>query len=205
MLISVQSFSQKIRGGLALGFNTSQVDGDEVFGYHKFGLNAGPMAIVPFGKHFSVSLETLYNQKGSYQSPQINDSLSGEYKLILNYLDVPVLIHYNDKNIFNVGLGFSWGKLVEFKEWEHGNRIQWNTPYGPYKTSDIEVLLDVQLRLFTGFYFDFRYGYSVAKIRTRTFLNGEVRNQFNNLRSFRLIYVFKDTPSQHKKSSDKSK
>jgi hypothetical protein len=192
--------AQNIKGGLIAGFNITQVDGDEEYGYHKVGLNVGALAIVPFGKKFSASLETIYNQKGSYQSPLFADSLSGEYKLILNYLEVPVLFNYTDKDVIKFGVGFSWGRLVQFKEWQHGNRINWTTPYGPYKVSDTDVLLDVQFKLFTGLYFDLRYAYSVAKIRTREFeikaLNQKwTRKQFNNDATFRLVYVFKDAPS----------
>ncbi len=194
------NIAQNIKGGLIAGFNTTQVDGDEVYGYHKYGLNVGPLAIIPFGKKFSASIETIYNQKGSYQRPRFADSLSGEYKLILNYLEVPILFNYTDKDVIKFGAGFSWGRLVQFKEWQHGNRINWSTPYGPYKNSDVDVLLDVQFKLFTGIHFDLRYAYSVAKIRTREFEINALgqkwtRKQFNNVVTFRLVYVFKDAPS----------
>lgn len=188
-------FSQSIKGGLIAGFNMSQVDGDEVYGYHKYGLNTGAMAIIPLDEKFSISLEILYNQKGSYQRPWFSDdSANGAYKLILNYLDVPVLFQYEDKKVIKFGTGFSWGRLVEFKEWEHEKRIYWDTPYGPYKNSDIDFLFDVQLRLIQGLSFDMRYAYSVGKIRTRTFLTGETRKQFNNMITLRMIYVFRDKP-----------
>ena len=199
--------AQSIKGGLAAGLNVTQVDGDEVFGYHKFGIITGPMAIVPIGKKFSVSIETLYNQKGSIQRPRFNDSLNGAYKLILNYLEVPVLFSYTDKEVIKFGSGFSWGRLVQFKEWEHENRVNWSSPYGPYTNSDVDFLLDIQLKLITGLYFNFRYAYSVKKIRTREFHNvvGDLwtRKQFNNLLSFRLVYIFKDNPSiKSKKDKD---
>ncbi len=203
---NLEGFSQNIKGGLIAGFNATQVDGDEVFGYHKFGLNTGATAIIPINKVFSISIETLYNQKGSYQRPIYNDTVkSGEYKLKLNYLDVPVLFHYEDKGVINFGTGFSWGRLVEFAEWEHGKRINWETQTGPYKSADINWIFDVQLRMKKNFRFDFRYAYSVGKIRTRTFLTGDTRKQFNNLLSFRLIYVFNDSalPAGEAKSKKK--
>ena len=117
ILLPGLSIGQSIKGGLAAGLNATQVDGDEVYGYHKFGLNAGAFAIIPFRKNFSFTLETAYTQKGSYQRPQFADSLTGEYRLILNYVEVPLLFHYIEKDIIKIGTGFSWGKLVEFKEW----------------------------------------------------------------------------------------
>lgn len=206
-LLPTVIFAQSIKGGLALGFNASQVDGDEVFGYHKFGFNTGPFATIPLGKNFSATIETLYNQKGSYQRPQFADSLSGEYQLILNYLDVPVLFQYTDKDVVKFGAGFSWGRLVQFKEWQHGYRINWTNPYGPYKTSDFDFLIDVQFKLTRGFYFDFRYAYSVGKIRTREFHNITgtwTRNQYNNVVALRLVYLFKDSQTV-KNKKDKGK
>jgi hypothetical protein len=204
------AFGQSIRGGLAAGMNAAQVDGDEVYGYHKYGLNAGAFATIPVGKNFSVSIETSYSQKGSYQSPQYADSLSGEYKLILNYVEVPVLFQYTDKDIVKVGTGLSWGRLVQFKEYEHGNRVVWPTSYGPYKTSDTQILVDLQLKLFTGFYFNLRYGYSLGKIRTRTFVQQATgktwtRKQYNNDLTARLIYVFKDSKTIKEKKATVSK
>jgi hypothetical protein len=91
------SFAQRIMGAAIVGVNATQVDGDEVYGFHKFGLNTGLAAIVPFGNNWSVSLETIYNQKGAHQKKRANDSLDGSYDLKLNYLEVPFLIQYTDK------------------------------------------------------------------------------------------------------------
>ncbi len=208
LLLPCVVIGQKIKGGLALGLNATQVDGDEVYGFHKLGLNAGAFAIVPFGKHFSASLETSYSQKGSYQRPVYLDSINGEYKLILNYVEVPVLFQYADKDIVKVGAGFSWARLVDFKEWQNSTRMNWSTPYGPYKTSDTDVLIDLQLKIITGFYFNLRYSYSMGKIRTRTFHNITgtwTRKQFNNDLAFRIVYVFKDTPSARVKNKNTDK
>lgn len=196
--------AQNIRGGLTVGFNMTQVDGDEVYGYHKYGLNTGALAIFPLNKKFSFSIEILYNEKGSYQRPWLlDDTLNGAYKLVLNYLDVPVLFRFEDKGVIKFGTGFSWGRLVKFQEWEHKQRIIWDTPHGPYKPSDVDFLFDVQLRSLQGLSFDIRYAYTIAKIRTRTFLNGQTRKQFNNLVTLRLVYVFRDKPlTKSKKKND---
>lgn len=201
-------FAQNIKGGLTLGFNASQVDGDEVFGYHKYGFNTGAFATIPLAHNFSVSIETLFNQKGAYQRPWITDSLSGQYKLILDYLDVPVLLQYTDKDIIKFGAGFSWGRLVTFKEWEHGNRVNWANSNGPYKSSDFDIVVDFQFKLFRGFYYDFRYAYSLGKIRTRTFTNVTgtwTRKQYNNLVTMRLVYVFKDSKTVRVKKDKDNK
>ena len=198
------SYSQKIKGALIFGTNICQVDGDEVYGFHKFGFNTGVSAIIPFGNNnqWDITLETLYNQKGAYQKPKFEPPETGEYKLKLNYAEVPVLIHYTDKGIITVGGGFSWGKLVKAKEWEHGNKTETNID-GPYKSTDFNILADLRFRLYKKFHFNLRYAYSLIKIRQRTYsppdVNPWTRKQYNNLVSFRIIYIFNENPPIAKK------
>lgn len=211
MLIAIvnTASAQRIKGALIAGFNLSQVDGDEVYGFRKFGFNVGPSAIIPLTKNWSISIETIFNQKGSYQKAQYSDSIAmdtatnqltsytGAYKLHLNYLEVPVLIHYEDRNSMTVGTGFSWGQLVGAKEWEQGKRIETTDLSGPYKKNDIDWLFDLRVRIYKKLKLNLRYSYSVAKIRTRSFsyIDGSKtweRKQYNNLISFRLIYIFNE-------------
>ena len=188
--------AQAIRGAVIAGGNLTQVDGDEVYGFHKVGWNAGAAAIIPFGPKWSVSLENTFTQKGSYQSPQYNDSLSFEYKLRLNYVEVPVMLHFTDKETVTFGAGFSWGRLVGIEEYEHGTKVETTTLLGgPYDRNDWSILADVRFRLAGRFHFNARYAYSLASIRTRTYTVGNDvfnRDQFNNIVTFRVLYVFNE-------------
>lgn len=200
--------AQSIKGMMILGFNVSQVDGDEVFGFRKLGLNTGVGAVLPFGKKWSVSVETLFNQKGAYQKyPYEYDTLARPYyNLRLAYAEVPLMVHFSDKDALTVGLGFSFGRLVKYSEIEHGQKMIWPTSVIPYDRGDVNLLLDVRFRMFYKFYFNFRYCYSVDKIRTRAFSNGVSsweRDQYNNLLTFRLLYVINDKVPARRKKSDK--
>lgn len=203
MLAAGQVRSQQIQAAIIAGGNLSQVDGDEIFGFNKIGLNTGLGAVVPFGKHLQFSIETLYSQKGSYQGPQYEDTDSlgivttGEYKVNLDYLEVPVMLLYNDKDVITGGLGLSYGRLVRIKEYEHGQRVETTTLNdGPYNRNDFSFLADVRFRVYKKFKLNIRYTYSLLKIRTRTYENllGDTwtRDQFNNTISFRLIYMFNE-------------
>jgi len=214
VLMDLKVVGQRIKGQIIAGMNLSQVDGDEVYGFHKAGLNAGLGAILPLGKNFSFTIETLFNQKGSYQGEQYEDTVTnpstgnkelwtGEYKLKLDYLEVPVLFHYTDKEIITAGIGFSYGRLVNVKEYEHGRQVETTTLNGgPYDRNDYDVLVDLNFRVhkkIPRFKMNIRYAYSMSKIRTRTFLDkfGNetiTRDQYNNLFSLRLIYVFNEQP-----------
>ena len=191
------SNAQKIKGALNIGLNATQVDGDEVYGYHKFGWNIGPSAIIPFGK-FSITLENIFSQKGSYQKPLYSDLAyankdTGMYKLKLTYLEVPVLFSYTDKDLITFGVGISWARLTGVDEWEHGKRVVSTTiQSGPYARNDWEALLNLRLKVYKSIKFNFRYSYSMIKIRERTFKNGEIRDQFNNVLTFRMMWIFNE-------------
>jgi hypothetical protein len=195
----VTAQAQVIRGALIGGLNISQVDGDEVFGFHRFGANFGAAAIIPFNERWSVSLETSFSQEGSYQSPQYpNDSVTGEYDLRLNYVRIPLLVHYNDKDRITAGLGMSVGRLVGVSEKEHGKEVLGvSVQDGPYEPWDFSGVADIRFRIYQKLHMNIRYTYSFVKIRTRDFYNKngeflESRNQYNNVLSFRLIYIIND-------------
>ncbi len=195
------AFSQVIKGEMIAGFNLAQVDGDEVYGYKKPGLQLGLGAMIPIAKKWDISLETIYNEKGANQKAQYrSDSLNGAYKLLLNYVEVPVLVHFTDKEFITVGSGFSWGRLISAKEFEHGVQTPTTAQNNVYSPNDFNVLLDLRMRIYQRLKFNFRYQYSVTKIRNREFstLNGTVwsRNQYNNLLTFRLVYVFNEERSE---------
>lgn len=199
--------AQFIKGAVIAGVNLSQVDGDEVYGFKKFGANVGAAAIIPFTDRWEVSIETIFSQKGSHQKPQRDDSLTGEYLLKLNYLDIPVLVHYNDKDIITFGLGFSYGRLTHVEEYEHGRKIESTTIDGPYSRSDVNGIADVRFRVWQRLKFNLRYAYSLKKIRTREFTPPYVdpwtRDQYNNFWSFRMIYVINEKQSERVRKENK--
>lgn len=202
-IISLQA--QRIKGELILGMNVTQIDGDEVYGFHKFGINAGVGAILPFNnKHWSFSLETILSQKGAYQKESIEaDTLATPYYNIrLNYLEVPMMIHYEDKQTITIGAGFSWGRTVGIEEIEHGIKVANTTLAGPYKRDDVNLIVDLRFRIWEKLKFNFRYAYSIMPIRTRIYTNSAgyswERTQYNSLLTFRLIYVFNEAPDRTK-------
>lgn len=204
--------AQIVKGEGFLGFNLSQVDGDDAFGYKKLGLHAGLGALVPIYQknNFNIdfSLEVAFSQKGAHQR-QIyngaNDGITGEYDLHLNYFEVPVLIYFTDKQITSFGIGASYGRLVGLKEYEHGNLTDVNLTYtgvDKYDLNDFCIIADLKFRIYERLKFGVRYQYSIDKIRTRPFylVNGEpnhVRDQYNNVLTARLIYVFNEDRSQY--------
>lgn len=160
-------------------------------------------------------MEVTYNQKGARQGQQYYDSLNsgivvtGEYKLRLNYVEIPVLIQYTDKKFITIGAGFSWGRLVGVQEWEHGKKVETTTVQnGPYNKNDFSYLIDLRIKVWGPLKFGVRYQNSITKIRTREFSdfagNTWTRDQYNKVLTFKLVYIFneeqsninRDTPEQ---------
>lgn len=194
--------AQVIKGFGAMGLNMTQVDGDEAFGYKMPGLNVSIGAMIPFRTNWDVSIETSFSQKGANQRAQYKlDTLNGAYKLRLNYVEIPVLIHYTDKNFISLGSGFSFARLVGASEFEHGKQTNTNAANGVYSKNDLNVIIDINLRMVEKLKFNFRYQYSMKSIRTREFSNvgGSrtwLREQYNNMLSFRLVYIFNEEQSK---------
>lgn len=195
-----KAHAQQILGAATLGLNTTQVEGDEVwdglYGFAKFGLNVGAAAIIPFNDRWSVSLETMYTEKGGYQRPRFTKDRNGAYMLRLNYAEVPLLIHFEDRETMTFGLGSSWGRLVHMEEYEHQHLIPWQTLSGPYEINDFNVVIDLRFRVYERFWGNLRLQHSLVPIRQREFSDvlGNVwtRDQYNQIISFRILYIFNE-------------
>lgn len=206
LLLCISSFNdtkaQIIKGEGILGMNLSQVDGDEVYGFKKPGIHAGFGGLLPIGI-FDVSMEVLFNQKGSREKQQyIFDTLTGEYNLRLNYVEIPIMLYVNDKDIASAGLGASYARLVGAKEFEHGYQTSTTAYNNVYSRNDWSILFDLKLKIQSGLKINLRYEYSLVPIRTREFTQlwgsdeVKVRKQYNNLWTCRLIYIFNEERSR---------
>lgn len=115
--------AQIVKGEVFFGGNACQVDGDECYGYRKFGIHAGAGALIPVLKvsNFSmdVGLEVLFNQKGAYKGDSLRlhlGSYVGRYNLKLNYAEIPLMLYLTDKDRYSLGVGVSYGRIVYLDE-----------------------------------------------------------------------------------------
>ena len=198
--------AQRFLGGLSVGANFCQVDGDQFYGFRKVGLNFGPMAILPFGKQkqWSVSMELLYSQKGSYHKGSTDSTY---YRLNLDYIDIPVMVHFTDKEIISAGAGICYGQLINKSESTLPDSIM--VPKSNFLPYDLSLLGEVSVRLWNRLWFNVRYQYSMISLRTVTFKNSNIagdtwdRKQYNNLISVRLTYII-NQPLRNKPKKTKS-
>ena len=202
--------AQIFLGEAFVGYNICQVDGDQIMGYFKPGVNAGVGVIAPIWKknNFSIemSLEVLFNQKGARQGRKYWDhkidtitgrEITGEYNLSMNYGEVPIMIYFTDKKLVSAGVGVSYGRLMSLKEYEHGVRTAVTASSGEYDQNEFNILADVKLRVYKRWKVGFRYSYSLNPIREREYHDINYQSlgtfkQYNNLFTFRLTYVFNE-------------
>ena len=135
-------------------------------------------------------MELLYSQRGSYHKGSTDSTY---YRLNLDYIDIPVMLHFTDKKIISAGAGICYGQLISKKE-STLFIVKPNTDFLPY---DLSAIGEVSVRIWNRFWVNVRYQYSMLNLRTVTFTdptdlsNTWERKQYNNLLSIRLTYIFK--------------
>ncbi|MFY0644948.1 MAG: PorT family protein [Bacteroidia bacterium] len=99
--------AQGYQAELLLGANFSQIDGDQLAGYNKLGLNTGIAISRKVKEPWEWSFEILYTQKGSKKviDPEV---FTPTLKIDYHYAEVPILARYN----FNKKIRFFAGPSV---------------------------------------------------------------------------------------------
>ena len=110
---------QRFKAGLVIGLNASQIQGDDIGGYNKLGLQGGLRAIAVLKEKMDISFELLYSQRGSYSKYSSPKCPNGDEKIALQYVEVPVLFSYKDwfqeeDGYYKVqaSAGISYGRLL---------------------------------------------------------------------------------------------
>ncbi len=188
-------------GGLIIGANFSQVDGDNYAGYHKTGLNTGAIVYAQLKKHLALSLEILYSEKGSKISSadpirfaNVNGTTYAvtDYVIKANYAEIPVMLNYFDKRKSHAGIGLSYSRLVS------GSEVLATVPSPPpidlskypFKAGGLDAIAGVELHIIKGLFLNLRFQYSIVPIRTNVPPNFSRANQYNNMYVLRLMYLF---------------
>lgn len=195
--------AQRIMGEAILGFNMSKVEGDLVnngsLKFQKPGLNVGVGAIIPLNDIFSVSLQTLFNQKGAYKNLGVHpDSALPYYKTRLDYAEVPIVFSYHDKNGLSIGTGFSYSRLVRVQWTVNGREISNSVNDGYYSLNTFDWVADFKYKVWQNAHINIRYQYGLSSIWSGddadllTTRDGETQSsdQRSSMVSFRLTWVF---------------
>lgn len=185
--------------GLAVGCNITQVDGDGYSGYHKIGLNLGPVVYARFSDRFGASIAINFSQKGAISKNYTENSFGigyvDDYSIKLNYIEVPLLLHVFTDNRINVGVGASYARLISAKERAVTYaQVNIDPNIYPFRKNDFNVMGELNYMFYKGWFIGARYAYSIASIRDADKIplgygGGRFTRQFNNIFNFKLIYL----------------
>lgn len=188
---------KKFSGGIVAGMNVSTVARDNFGGYHLPGLNAGAIVYWRFATPVAMSLELLYSQKGA---KGVNTSYSPyagsyyeKYTMRLNYVEVPLILHYFISPRYQIGGGASYNALMSSKEtYETIYPVYIDPDLHPFEKYEIDLIANGSMMLYKGLMLNVRYQYSVTPVRKSFYvpIGLGAGDQHNNMFTFRLAYLF---------------
>jgi len=201
-----RSPSGQFKAGVLAGIVTSQVDGDTYAGYNKAGLLGGVFVSTKFAPQskWSAMFEINYIQKGSRKVPRPDKGDYADYKLKLDYVEVPLLLKHDfaiadsagaNKMNFAVFGGIAVGVLVRSAEWDAFGQLTGGTPF---QKTDFSYVLGLSYIISEHISFEAHTRYSLAPVRkggTSTYYQNWTNKFFkpgyyNNLLVFALRYQF---------------
>ena len=170
---------------LIAGLNAAQINGDDLAGYNKLGLEAGMEVSYRLKESWMASVSILSSQKGSRSEPRLDLFLT-HYKL--NYVSIPVMMHYMDGGV-RISGGLSYNRLLSsyFLQRDFDETAD-RTPY--YRDNDINVVLGFGYFTNSHWGFDLTWSNSVFSIVDIDIGNIINERQINRLLTFRTIYQF---------------
>jgi hypothetical protein len=173
------------------GFNAAQVDGDDVAGYTKLGFNGGIGTFIMLPKNFSVGFELIYSQKGAITTKNTRSPQFDYFKLNIDYLDIPIMISYHDKERAIFSLGIIVNNLARVRE-ERGFNVGLYPDF-TYKQLALEGMANVSFHFSKKFGANLRFAYSLTDIATQKYGISNLRDssQRNNYFTARLFYLIR--------------
>ncbi len=179
--------AQRFSASVLAGINMSQIDGDNLVGYNKLGINAGLGVDARINDRFGLGMELLFSQKGSRS--KISQMPPGQsVKLTVNYAEIPLLFRYHDKNGAIFGLGFSYSSLVGLSQWKNGSPV--TALDSLLGRNDVQGLAEFTFRIKKHWGANARIGYSLLPIAHWSLSRFRKNAVYNNNISIRLVYYF---------------
>lgn len=197
-LLPLITQAQLFKGGLVGGVSFAQIEGDDVAGYNKIGLNAGVMVAVDLNENLEISMEILYAQKGSASGFAGRQNFIDDFKIKHDYVEVPIVLNFKDQNGMNFGVGLAPSRHIRSSYVEGGVDVSGalESPSNPISLWDFGGILNLAYRMNTYSQVNLRATISLFPYQQRYSVNRAAETgQFNNaitLRYLFLLRAFKD-------------
>ncbi|MFO8054339.1 MAG: outer membrane beta-barrel protein [Bacteroidales bacterium] len=131
VILQAQRFDAGLRGGIG----ASQIGGDDLRGYNKPGLYTGIYTSIDLTDRSRISLEINYIEKGSRKYARPDKEIYKAYKLMLNYVEIPIAYEYFLHENLSFSGGLSYGVLLnrEDNEEDESGVIPDTKPFRNYE------------------------------------------------------------------------
>lgn len=127
-LLSIGLLAQGFSADIAIGINTSQIDGDDFGGYNKIGIRGGVSIGYELNDTWALESGLYYAQLGSQRELMIGSSNPVEQaKIAVNYIQVPILLK---------------ARLGDWAEWAEPLQVMAGAKIGYLLSSKIQDLDD---------------------------------------------------------------
>ena len=207
MLVPALAFSQSFTGGLKLGFDISQVDGDQRGGYSAIFPTGCLYAKTSFGseQRAALALGVSYIRKGSKEVKK-NDAgeITSVYAIRLEYIELPLtfswqlnkfkiprIVDYTFKNKLCIEAGVSYAYLIKSKV---NNGYGFVEPDREFFKYDCGMHLGLTYFIGKHFFLNYRFSYTFFFLPIRKHLGGQVyrfnRGAYNNVMIFSVGWEF---------------
>jgi len=146
LFASIYSTAQDFKGGLYIGAAGCQIEGDSYKGYKKGGAILGAYANSPITENSSWQIEIRYIGKGAQEALSFTpDSNYREldynaiYKVVLHYIEVPLLLKVKLNRKLDLDLGVAGGFLFgqSINDLDGFGLIYPNQPFRKYEISGL--------------------------------------------------------------------
>jgi opacity protein-like surface antigen len=160
VLFTFNLTAQRFNGGLIAGFNACQVDGDTYAGYNKFGLALGAFTNTNISEKFAGELQIRFMQKGA--SKKVTENDLSKYVSKLNYIELPVLLRYNQTPKLSWHFGPGFGYLFKYTVEDENGPL--NDDAINFRSFDLSAMAGVQYKLAKKLGISVTFSYSLVPI-----------------------------------------
>lgn len=177
---------QRFRASAMLGFNLSQIDGDNYNGFDKFNPQFGLVGTAIINRRSEIGVELLYQGKGSRTETNPRSQVAEkDRKIDFTYVEVPIYYRYNTDESFPctfLEIGGAFGRLVDAQITEPEVVEDNFTAKGlepDLNSTEISTMLGVGYQFTEHVGMKFRYSFSL----TRAYNADEAEEGTNNVTS----------------------
>lgn len=188
---------QMFIGGLVAGANFAQIDGDGFSGYHKPGFVGGGIVYLKSKSPLGLSLGLNFAQKGCKENSATSTNIGTaifRYRVQLNYVQVPLLIHFFRPGRIHYSAGIAYNRLISSQESsEDINAIPISASLYPFEKQEWSGIVGFGCRVVENLFLVGQYEYSLSSIRNGTNIppgyNTGSGHEYNNVMTLRLMYL----------------